>query len=87
MDAYLEVHECLLSVRLICAETLQYDCVCALAEHLDLAIGAPDDRGHPFPRGVELAHVEDLILQTRTSNVDENRLRFAGLCAHEWAIR
>ena len=58
-----EVQERLLRERLILAETLQDDRVRALAEQLDLSVWAPDYRGHALARRVELADVQDFVLE------------------------
>ena len=76
---YLQVCYGSVRVRLIWTQTFQDDGVGSFAIQLDPAIGTADHCGHSFPRGVELANVEDFVFLTRTLNVDEDRLGFSGL--------
>ena len=58
-----EMRERAVRVGLVRRETLEDDGVGAFAVDLDLAVGAADERGHAFARGVELADVQDLVLK------------------------
>ena len=73
----LEMRESLLREGLVLAESLQDDRVRALAEELDLAVRAPHDGRHALPRRVELADVEDLVLEALAVDVHEHRLWLA----------
>jgi hypothetical protein len=69
----------LLSVRLILAEPLQDDGICAFAVYLDLPVRHPYDSRHPFPRGVEFTDIEDIELLGLPLNIHEDGLWLPGL--------
>ena len=71
--------QCLLGERLVLAKALKNHRVRTLAEELDLAVGAPNDCRHALARRIELADVEDLVLERRAVHVDEHRLGLPGL--------
>lgn len=66
------MHKRLVGVRLILAEPLEDDRVRAFTEQLDLAVRTTNDRRHALAGRVELAHVEDLVLQRLAVRVDEH---------------
>ena len=68
-----------LRVGLVLTETFKNDSIRPLAEQLDFAVRTPHDRRHTLPGRVELANVQDFILERLTVDVDEHRFRLAGL--------
>ena len=72
LGAHLQVNKRLFGVRLIFAEALQYHGIRALAKEFDFAIWTPNDRRHALPSRVELADIDDLVLQGPPVNVHKD---------------
>jgi hypothetical protein len=68
-----------LRVWLVLRKALEDDRVGAFAEHTNLAVRPTDDSAHALPGRVELANVQDLVLEPCALDVDEDGLGLARL--------